>query len=364
MKKELEKNIIYVFLSSKYKLLTSNTISRESNIPINEVIRFVNNSNLIVEAKKRTRRGEILYYLTETAKSLYKLEKRDFKKILQPVKDLLSTDNLNEAIQSFYLILKENKYNLNISLIEIYKEYLKSLSTKYYSIEQNWKLNKIDTHQRFLEHDKLFYDLFELLIGFELLGEETEQFLYQDISIKIERDFHKFTKDDSAKVLQEIAHLLNVNPSIITVKGIEQGSVIMTLELEDALQAEKLFLLIKLGKLKNKGIIDAKLKELVSGVGNEHQNNQLLSLCTKAISILKTGNTEDALKLLDENLLLISNDLHNELFLLYSDLSSLTSEMNLGIRDYESARITKNKITFSVLTLIDRIKKMATADMP
>ena len=202
-----------------------------------------------------------------------------------------------------------------------------------------------------------------MLIGFELLGEETEQLLYQDISIKIERDFNTFTKEDSIKVLQEIAHLLNINQSIITIKGIEQGSVIMTLELDDAMQAEKLFLLIKLGKLKNQGIIDAKLKELISGVSNENMNNQLLSLCTKAISILKTGNTENVLKLLDENLLLISSDLHNELFLLYSDFSSLTSEMNLGIRDNESARIAKNKITFSVLTLIDKIKKMATANI-
>jgi hypothetical protein len=274
-----------------------------------------------------------------------------------------NSKNINEAIKEFYSILKDNKYKISNGLIEIYKEYLKSLSNKYYLIEQNWKLNKIDTHQRFLQQDKLFYDLFELLIGFEFLGEETEQFLYQDISIKIEGDFNKFTKEDSTKVLQDIAHLLNVNPSIIKIKSVEQGSVIMTLELDDALQAEKLFLLIKLGKLKNQGVIDAKLKELIPSVGNGHQNNQLLNLCTKAISILKTGNTEVVLKLLDENLSLISDELHNELFLLYSDLSSLTSEMNLGIRDNESARITKNKITFSVLTLIDKIKKMAAANI-
>lgn len=182
------------------------------------------------------------------------------------------------------------------------------------------------------------------------------------MTIKLDRDFNSFSKEDSNHIVHEIASALQIAPTALHVKNIRAGSVIMTLELDDTAQAEKLFLLIKLGKLKQQGIIDAKLKELTSQA-TPQPNRKLWNICDEAKSALKKGKTGEALQILDNNLTLISESYHNDLFVLYSDHTRLNKEINLAMIDDNTARIHRNKITYAVLDLVDNIKKKAASNL-
>jgi hypothetical protein len=132
----------------------------------------------------------------------------------------------------------------------------------------------------------------------------------------------------------------------------------MTLEFESSEQAELLFLMIKLGKLKQEGIVDAKLKALSERLDSKKdKKSERSQLCKDARQHIQNGHTRLAVDLLSEKLDLIDTIFHNEILLLSSDLSNVEQSAALSLEKIEDTRIARNKITFSLLNLIDRIGK-------
>jgi len=356
MKKELEKKIIFAFLSGKYKMLTAKTVSRSADIPLNIVHNYLDNSSWVSRAKKRTRRGEILYYLTPEAKSIFKIEERDFSVLVAPVKQLLSNGQLHKAIQQFFTLLKDNTYKLPQTLVDLFKEQLTDLSKQFYQIEDDRKSGRIDSAQRFAAFDKLVYSVFESTIEFELLCKELEQYRFSEdgMTIKLDRDFDSFTTADSEEVLAQMANMLQIPTEELKLTNIQSGSVILTLEMDDATQAEKLFLLIRLGKLRDQGIVDARLKELNPSSFN-HENGNLPTLKAEVKSALKKGDTRLALRMLDDKMDIIPANFHNEIISLCGQHANLSKEISMGIHDPGQATISRNRISFSVLDLLGRM---------
>jgi hypothetical protein len=147
------------------------------------------------------------------------------------------------------------------------------------------------------------------------------------------------------------------------VRSIERGSVVMTLEFEDSRQAEKLFLLIKLGELKKQGIFDARLKELIQGdkqnKADEKQNTGILQFCKDLKNLIKLGKIEEAIEQMFDNDTLVNDEYQNDIILYNSDLMGINKNAHLGIEDLEKIKIQRNKITYAVLNLIDKIAKSA-----
>lgn len=72
-KKEIEKIIIYTFLNHKDKWVSINGLARVSGLPQVKIEEFIKHTDLLQRAKKKNKRGNILYALNDKAKELYKI---------------------------------------------------------------------------------------------------------------------------------------------------------------------------------------------------------------------------------------------------------------------------------------------------
>lgn len=362
--KEVKKIIVYAFLTSKHKWVSIPGLARETGLPRKKIKEFIEETDLLKRAKKKNRKGHVLYTLNEKAKQTYQLEKKEVKDIFKETKKYLLEGKLNEAIKDYYSILKGDKKLLPNNIQSHYKNNLIDISNQYYQLEELWKSDKISTKQRFEESDKFIYKLYESIIELETLTKEINEykFKFKNVTIRIDKDFDSFKKSDEVDILNYLSNLLKLSKEEVTVKAIEQGSVIMTLEFENPEQAENLFLLIKLGKLKKEGISDAKLKMLSEKITLTAQSNQseVVKICEKAKKLIQKGRAEKVVDFLLENINLIGKDFQNRLLLLSSDLSIVIEKSNLGLERFEEIRIIRNKITYALLDLIDEIKKKTT----
>lgn len=359
--KELEKAIVFVFLNHKHKWVSIPGLARASGLPQEQIKAFIEQTDLIKRAKKKNRRGNILYTLNDKARELYQLEENNTEEIFAKTKELLLEGRLKEAIDEYYTILKGDDELLSQTLISLYKSKLIKLSNGYYQLEDLWKSDQISTQQRFEETDKFIYKLYESILELEAIVEEINKYKYtfKNVAIKIDRDFAGFQEADSQAVLQNIAALMNVPVEQIAVKGIQAGSVVMTLEFDNSEQAETLYLLIKLGKLKQEGIFDAKLKMLSDKLAAQQpqKDNELVRISQEAKQKIGKGRAEKAIELLMDNLQLIDESLQNQLYLLSSELEAVTEKAKLGLESFKDIRVMKNRITYALLELIDKIKK-------
>ncbi len=364
--KEVEKIIVYAFLTNKHKWVSIPGLARETGLPQRKIKEFIEGTDLLKRAKKKNRRGNVLYTLNEKAKQIYKLEKKEVGDIFKETKKFLLEGKLNEAIKDYHLILKGEKNLLPNNIQNYYKNNLIDISNQYYQLEELWKLDKISTKKRFEESDKFIFKLYESIIELETLTKEINEykFKFKNVTIRIDKDFNSFKKSDKIDILNYLSNLLNISKEELTVKAIERGSVIMTLEFENSEQAENLFLLIKLGKLKKEGISDAKLKMLSEKITLTAQSNQseVVRICEKGKKLIQKGKAEKVVDFLLENINLLGKEFQNRLLLLSSDLRILIEKSNLGLERFEEIRIIRNKITYSLLELIDEIKKNTTGN--
>ena len=63
--KEIKEQIITAFKSSEYKWRTARGLSKDSNVPIQDVGDFLNSSDLVIKAKKSNSKGQPLFALKE-----------------------------------------------------------------------------------------------------------------------------------------------------------------------------------------------------------------------------------------------------------------------------------------------------------
>jgi len=63
--KEIKEHIVDAFKSSPYKWRTARGLSKDSKVPIQEVIEFLNNSDLVIKARKSNNKGQPLFALKE-----------------------------------------------------------------------------------------------------------------------------------------------------------------------------------------------------------------------------------------------------------------------------------------------------------
>lgn len=63
--KEIKEQIIGAFKNSEFKWRTSRGISKDTKIPIQNVIDFLEHSELIIKAKKANNKGQPLYSFKE-----------------------------------------------------------------------------------------------------------------------------------------------------------------------------------------------------------------------------------------------------------------------------------------------------------
>ncbi|PCH66971.1 MAG: hypothetical protein COC06_11990 [Bacteroidales bacterium] len=61
--KELKSKIISAFIESKFRWRTVNGISKEIEIPYEDVFKFLENSDLFINAKKSNKKGQRLFSL-------------------------------------------------------------------------------------------------------------------------------------------------------------------------------------------------------------------------------------------------------------------------------------------------------------
>ncbi|MCG8327275.1 MAG: hypothetical protein MI974_06290 [Chitinophagales bacterium] len=358
--KEIEKIIVYTFLNHKDKWVSIPGLYRESGLPHRKIEEFIEHTDLLKRAKKKNRRGNIMYTLNDKARQIYQIEENDTKEIFKETKDLLLKGKLREGINEYFSILKGEKKLLPSQIQNLYKNNLISISTKYYQLEELWKLDQISTVQRFQESDKFIFKLYESILELEALIDELNKyrFKFKNVTIKIDRNYDNFKKTDEAQILNYVSTLLNLSNDEVKVKSVEKGSVIMTLEFDNTEQAENLFLLIKLGKLKEEGIFDARLKMLSEklNLSNSINESKVATLCNEAKQLIKKGKAENAIDFLLENIQKIGEGFHNQLLLLSSDMNLLIEKSNLGLERADEIRIIRNKITYSLLNLIDKIK--------
>lgn len=358
--KELEKVIVFVFLNHKHKWVAIPGIARASGLPQTTIEEFIKHTDLLKRAKKKNRRGNVLYTLNDKARELYKLEENNPEEVFAKTKELLLEGRLREAIDEYYTILKGERGLLPHTLTSLYKSKLNQLANKYYQLEGLWKSEQISTQERFEASDKFIFRLYESILEIEAIVEEINKYKYtfKNVAIKIDRDFAGFQEEDSRAVLQNVATLLNVPVEEIAVKNIQAGSVVMTLEFDNSEQAETLYLLIKMGKLKQEGVFDAKLKMLSDKIQAQQQQKEssLLKICQEAKQKIRKGKAGKAIELLIDNLQLIGKSFQNQLYLLSADLENVIEKANLGLENFKDVRIMRNKITYALLELIDKIK--------
>ena len=359
--KEIEQIIAYAFLTNKHKWVSISGLSRNTGLPQAKVKTFVEHSDLVTRAKTKNKKGEILYTLTEKGRGRYQLDKTTPKDIFAKTKQFLLDGRLKEAIGEYFDILKDGNSPLPDNLQALYKSNLVDLSTAYYQLEEYWKQDKVTSEERFTATDRFIYRLYESILELEVLIKALEKYRYKfkHVTIRIEQRFDSFSKTDENQVLDSLADLMQLPRADMMVKSIEQGSVMMTLEFESSEQAEQLYLLIKLGRLKSEGISDARLKMLSekTNIPSPDSASEVTEICRKAKKLIQKGKAEKVIDFLLEHLEIIGERFQNRLLLLSSDMSALIEKSNLGLERVDEIRIIRNKITYSLLELIDEIKK-------
>lgn len=345
----------------QHKWISISGISRETGLPAAKIREFIYGSDLLIRASKKNSRGDVLYALTDNAKAKYTVDHREPTDIFSHTRQLLVDGRLQEAIRDYFSILKSPKSALPENLRQLYKQALIEISNQFYQVEALWASDTISTRKRFAESDRFIYKLYESILELEILYRElhTYRFKFKHVTIRIEKEYNTFNQSDKNQIVQMVSDSLDVSSDEFRVTTVERGSVIMTLEFDTSEQAENLYLLIKLGKLKENGISDAKLKMLSENISlrTDNTESEFLQIYQQTKTMIQEGKAEDVIQLLLQHLSLIGEEFQNPLILLSADMNALSKRASLGLDRLEDIRILRNKLTYSLLGLLDDIKE-------
>lgn len=79
--KEIKEKVVTAFKNSQYKWRTARGISKDSQVTIQDVTEFLNDSDLIIKARKSNNKGQPLFALKE----IYEAKTSLGKKILNAI---------------------------------------------------------------------------------------------------------------------------------------------------------------------------------------------------------------------------------------------------------------------------------------
>ena len=212
-----------------------------------------------------------------------------------------------------------------------------------------------------------------LLIEFLSVQENQEEINKHSntIEISIDSEFNQFEQTEQKQIVELILENLKLSSSDLFIVGKRKGSVKLVLELPDGEQAEKLYWLIKSGKLRESGIYDAKLEGFfprssqnhrMDSSENFHSHDSMIqssvngSTKNSIKNHIKKGNIETALNEL-EKMIAQDEKYYNEFILYQSNYSAILKGEKLNtIGDDRIDRI-KNNLIMSILKFVDELNE-------
>lgn len=179
-----------------------------------------------------------------------------------------------------------------------------------------------------------------------------------EIKIHIDAEYDDFTRQDATDFTNYLEEQYAIK--ILRILSIEKGSVILTLELDDAPTAENLYLLIKNGYLKNLGVYNCSLVSFETVIGKMSKRSKISNFTTleeKKVHIKKhLSNTtiKNSLEYV-KDILLPSSSALNSMILLKHRLDGLNSKEIQGTLSDDFILIEESKIVSSFLNEVDRL---------
>lgn len=169
------------------------------------------------------------------------------------------------------------------------------------------------------------------------------------IKVIIEGDLESYQKTNAKEFVNSVKSELELRGNV-NVKRIEKGSVVISLEMSSE-DAEKLYLAIKLQKLKELEIKEAKLVGFTPVEQNEIKDIEEIK---EKIKNEIAKNFEIGLATL-ENLLSKKSKHYNDLILVKSSYNQSNRMFNHGLIDFDMFKIQMNKFIKSLIDIVEEL---------
>ena len=182
---------------------------------------------------------------------------------------------------------------------------------------------------------------------------------YMGVIVKLDKDYDSFTEEDVKNLIHDLRSELKIQDELNLIDK-NKGSVLLTLEMTNE-EAEILLIAVKTGKLKELGVVDAKLKHFQEYKSTAHPQieNHRLSLNQYKESLIEYIQKDSVSKTISnlKTVLLPNTSKYSEFTSLSSRYNRLQKENSKGVMEYENYDRESNKITGSLLNFVNNLEE-------